>query len=176
MKDILTLTTDRFTQIRSLGEKTLEQLSEADLHWSPDEESNSIAVIVQHLAGNMISRFTDFLTTDGEKENRNRDGEFVEHGMGSQELRERWDAGWECLFAAMRPLTEADLNREVFIRGESHTVMEALLRQLSHFAYHVGQIVYIGKMRQGSAWKTLSIARGASQQFNTALSQSQNKK
>src|SRR5665213_1341085 len=154
MKDFLTLTLDRFEQLRSQGEKTLAQLSDADVHWSPDSESNSIAVIVQHLHGNMLSRFTDFLTSDGEKPNRQRDEEFIEHEISLEELKKMWSEGWDCVFAAIRPLKEADVSREVFIRGESQTVMEALLRALSHIAYHVGQIVYIGKHRKSSAWMT----------------------
>jgi hypothetical protein len=159
MKDFLTLTLDRFEQLRSQGEKTLTQLSDADVHWSPDTESNSIAVIIQHLYGNMRSRFTDFLTSDGEKPNRHRDEEFIEHSLSLADLKKMWSEGWDCVFAALQPLNEEDLSREVFIRGESHTVMEAILRQLSHYAYHVGQIVYLGKHRKGSAWKTLSIPK-----------------
>ncbi|HET6400063.1 MAG TPA: DUF1572 family protein [Candidatus Kapabacteria bacterium] len=159
MKDFLTLTLDRFEQLRSQGEKTLAQLSEEDAHWSPDPESNSIAVIVQHLHGNMLSRFTDFLTTDGEKPTRHRDEEFIGHALSLADLKKMWSEGWDCVFSAIRPLKEADLSREIFIRCESHTVMEALMRALSHIAYHVGQIVYLGKHRKGSQWKTLSIPR-----------------
>jgi len=137
------------------------------MHWTPDAESNSIAVIVQHLHGNMLSRFTDFLTTDGEKPNRQRDEEFVEHQLSLADLQKLWSEGWESVFAAIRPLTDADLAREVFIRGESHSVMEAILRQLSHYAYHVGQIVLLAKMRKGGQWKTLSIPRGKSQDYVT---------
>ena len=159
MNDFLNLIQDRFEQLRSQGEKTLAQLSDGDVHWSPDEESNSIAVIVQHLHGNMLSRFTDFLTTDGEKPARHRDEEFIEHALSLEELKQMWREGWDCVFAAIRPLKEADLSRKVFIRGESHTVLEALLRALSHIAYHTGQIVYIGKHRKGEEWKTLSIPK-----------------
>ncbi|MFI5202424.1 MAG: DUF1572 family protein [Candidatus Kapaibacterium sp.] len=159
MKDFLPLTLDRFEQLRSQGEKTLAQLSDADVHWAPDAESNSIAVIVQHLHGNMLSRFTDFLTTDGEKPTRHRDEEFIEHTLSLDDLKKMWGEGWDCVFSAIRPLKEADLSREVFIRGEAQTVMEALIRALSHIAYHVGQIVYIGKHRKGSEWKTLSIPK-----------------
>lgn len=166
-KTFLSLSLDRFEQLRSLGTKTLEQLNDEQIHWSPDAESNSIAVIVQHLYGNMLSRFTDFLTSDGEKPNRNRDMEFIEQKLSLNELQKRWDIGWDCVFAAMRPLTQDDLDREVFIRGESHTVMEAILRQISHYAYHVGQIVYIGKHLKGAEWKTLSIPKGKSEQFVT---------
>src|ERR1019366_6994594 len=111
------------------------------------------------------SRFTDFLTSDGEKPDRNRDGEFIEQKLSLKELQKRWDAGWDCVFSAIRPLTNNDLDREVFIRGESHTVMEAILRQISHYAYHAGQIVYIGKHIKGVDWKTLSIPRGKSEEF-----------
>ena len=159
MKDFLALTLDRFDQLRTLGEKTLEQISDEDVHWVPDPESNSIAIIVQHLHGNMLSRFTDFLTTDGEKPTRDRDEEFIEHELRLPDLKRMWSEGWECVFAAVRPLDEGDLGREVFIRGESHTVMEALLRALGHFAYHTGQIVYIGKHRKAAEWKTLSIPK-----------------
>jgi hypothetical protein len=162
MKYFLSLTFERFEQLRSLGTKSLDQLSDDDIHWSPDAESNSIAVIVQHLHGNMLSRFTDFLTTDGEKPNRERDSEFVDRMMRLAEVKKLWDVGWDCVFTAIRPLMDADLSREVFIRGESHSVMEAILRQLSHYAYHVGQIVYLAKMRKSSEWKTLSIPRGKS--------------
>jgi hypothetical protein len=166
-KNFLTLSLDRFEQLRSLGTKALEQLNNDDVHWSPDAESNSIAVIVQHLYGNMLSRFTDFLTSDGEKQNRNRDEEFIEQGLSLAELQKRWDIGWDCVFAAIRPLPMDDLEKEIFIRNESHTVMEAILRQISHYGYHVGQIVYIGKHMKGAAWKTLSIPRGKSEQFVT---------
>lgn len=166
-KNFLTLSLDRFEQLRELGTKTLAQLNDDAIHWSPDAESNSIAVIVQHLYGNMLSRFTDFLTSDGEKPNRNRDTEFVEQKLTLDELKKRWDAGWDCMFAAIRPLTLNDIKREIFIRGESHTVMEALLRQISHYGYHVGQIVYIGKHLKGAEWKTLSIPRGKSEEFLT---------
>jgi hypothetical protein len=166
-KTFLTLSLDRFEQLRSLGTKTLEQLNDDDVHWSPDAESNSIAIIVQHLYGNMISRFTDFLTSDGEKPDRNRDSEFIEQRLSIAELQKRWNAGWDCVFSAIGPLTINDLDKKIFIRNESHTVMEAILRQISHYGYHVGQIVYIGKHLKGSEWKTLSIPRGKSEQFVT---------
>jgi hypothetical protein len=165
MKNFLSLSIDRFEQLQSLGAKTLDQLNDEQIHWSPDAESNSIAVIVQHLYGNMLSRFTDFLTTDGEKPDRHRDSEFVEQKLSLDELRKKWNEGWDCVFAAIRPLTNDDIEKEVFIRGESHTVMEAILRQISHYGYHVGQIVYIGKHIKGSEWKTLSIPRGKSEEF-----------
>ena len=166
-KTFLSLSIDRFEQLRLLGSKIIEQLNDEQIHWSPDAESNSIAIIVQHLYGNMLSRFTEFLTSDGEKPNRNRDEEFIEQRLSLTELQKRWDIGWDCVFAAVRPLTNDDIDREVFIRGESHTVMEAILRQISHYGYHVGQIVYIGKHLKGSDWQTLSIPRGKSGEFVT---------
>jgi hypothetical protein len=167
-KNFLSISIDRFEQLQSLGSKTLDQLNDEQIHWSPDAESNSIAVIMQHLYGNMLSRFTDFLTTDGEKPDRHRDTEFVEQKLSLDELKKRWNEGWDCVFVAIRPLTNDDLEKEVFIRGESHTVMEAILRQISHYGYHVGQIVYIGKQIKGSEWHTLSIPRGKSGDFVTS--------
>jgi hypothetical protein len=158
-KTFIALTIQLLQSQRSLLDKTLVQLRDEDIHWIPDVESNSIAVIVQHLHGNMLSRFTDFLTTDGEKPSRKRDEEFVEHPLTLSELQHLMDEGWQCVFAAIEPLTESDLSREVFIRGESHTVMEAILRQISHYAYHIGQIVYIGKHLKSDDWQTLSIPR-----------------
>jgi len=169
MKDFLSLAIDRLKQQQSLGSKTLDQISENEAHWSPDPESNSIAIIVQHLYGNMISRFTDFLITDGEKPDRHRDNEFIEQRLPLDELKKQWNDGWSVVFSALRPLTESDLGREVFIRGESHTVMEAILRQVSHYAYHVGQIVYIGKHLRGSEWNTLSVPRGQSEAYNQSM-------
>ncbi len=148
-----------FEQQRSQGEKTLAQISEADVHWVPDPESNSIAVIVQHLHGNMLSRFTDFLTTDGEKPARQRDEEFVEHTRSLEELKRLWLEGWHRVFETVRELTSEDLAKHVSLRGTPLTVMDALLRAMNHFAYHVGQIVYLGKSRKGSEWKTLSIPK-----------------
>lgn len=159
MRDFLSILLNSFEQLRAQGEKTLAQLSDEDVHWASDPESNSIAIVVQHLHGNMVSRFTDFLTTDGEKPTRHRDDEFIEHEISLEQLDKLWQEGWDCVFEAVLPLTIGDLNREVFIRGESHSVMEALLRALQHFAYHVGQIVYIGKHLKGTEWKTLSIPK-----------------
>ena len=166
-KDFITLAIQRFEQLRDLGAKTLEQINEEQAHWSPDAESNSIAVIVQHIHGNALSRFTEFLTSDGEKPTRHRDEEFIEQHISLARLEQLWEEGWDCVFAAIRPLDNSDLDREVFIRNESHTVMEAIIRQISHYAYHVGQIVYLGKQLKGSDWKTLSIPRGRSNDFQT---------
>ena len=156
----------RLRGAKALGDKALAQLSSDDLVWSPGPESNSIAVIVQHLHGNMMSRWTNFLTSDGDKPWRDRDGEFVEPGAIDRDaLLRKWDEGWACLFAALESLTPADLDRDVIIRGEKLTALDAINRQLAHVPYHVGQIVYLARMRKGAAWQTLSIARGESKNY-----------
>lgn len=155
-----------FAQYRDLGEKAMAQVPDADLHRMIGEDGNSIAVVMQHMAGNMRSRFTDFLTSDGEKPWRDREGEFTERASGRAELLADWESGWACFFAAMDALSDADLTRTVHIRGEAHTVQEALLRQLAHYAYHVGQIVLLARASVGRAWVSLSIPRGGSQAFN----------
>lgn len=156
----------RFRNAKSLGDKALAQLSDDDLCWSPGPESNSIAVIVQHLHGNMMSRWTDFLAADGEKPWRDRDGEFVEPFQPDRnELARKWEEGWACLFSAIESLRSDDLMRDIVIRGEKLNALDAINRQLAHVPYHVGQIVYIARMRKGGAWQTLSIARGASKAY-----------
>jgi hypothetical protein len=155
-----------FKQYKKLADKAIEQIPEHFLHHQPDPESNSIYLIMKHMSGNMLSRWTDFLTTDGEKPWRNRDGEFEVDDVSDAAARIQWEKGWNCLFQTLDALTEKDLARIVTIRGEEHSVMEALNRQIAHYAYHVGQIVYIAKMIQAGAWQTLSIAKGQSAQFN----------
>lgn len=156
----------QFNYYKRLGEQAMEQLPDEALFWRYNEESNSIAVIVQHLAGNMLSRFTDFLTSDGEKPWRNRDAEF-ENGITSrQELMDRWNRGWQCLLNALGAVEESQLQQVVYIRNDGHTVMEAINRQLAHYPYHVGQIVFIAKMIVGSQWKSLSITRHKSTDYN----------
>jgi hypothetical protein len=155
-----------FEYYRSLGQKTMDQVSDEGLFWQYNEESNSIAIIVKHLHGNMLSRWTDFLTTDGEKESRERDGEFEATIRTRHELQAKYDEGWNCVFHALRPLEEADLQKVVYIRNMGHTVLEAIHRQVAHYAYHVGQIVFIGKQLQDGKWQTLSIARHASKSYN----------
>jgi hypothetical protein len=157
-----------FAYYRSLGEKAMEQLPEEKLFRTYNEESNSIAVIVNHLAGNMLSRFTDFLSSDGEKPWRNRDAEFENKFTGREALLEYWNKGWNCLLDTLNSLTEPDLDAIVYIRNEGHTVLEAVNRQLAHYSYHIGQIVYIAKMELGSDWKSLSIPRNASAGYNAA--------
>lgn len=155
-----------FRYYRGLGEKAFAQISDEHIHWQPSPDSNSVAVIVKHLSGNMLSRFTNFLTEDGEKAWRDRDAEFENDFADKAEMLAAWNAGWDCFFAAVDPLTEADLGRIVYIRNEGHTVLEALDRQLSHYAYHIGQLVYLCKLLAGENWQTLSIAKGGSQGFN----------
>ena len=155
-----------FFYYQSLAERAMAQVNDEDLHRVIVEDSNSIAVIMRHIAGNARSRFSDFLTSDGEKPWRDRDGEFTEREATREELMADWSSGWACLFSAMDSLTEADLERIVHIRNEGHTVQEALHRQLAHSAYHVGQIVVLARAFVGSAWVSLSIPRGGSQAFN----------
>lgn len=156
----------RFQSLKELSDKAFVQLSEADFHFIPDPESNSIAVMMKHIAGNMISRWTDFLTSDGEKSNRNRDSEFADEFKSHAELIEFWEKGWKCLFDAITPLTPDDLTKTVLIRKESHTVIDALNRQLSHYAYHIGQIIFLAKLIKSGEWKSLSIPRNRSQDYN----------
>ncbi|MFZ4784424.1 MAG: DUF1572 family protein [Flavobacteriales bacterium] len=161
-------TIKQFEYYKSLGDKAMAQITEEQLFWSPNAESNSIAVIVQHIAGNMLSRWTDFLTTDGEKEWRNREAEFDAVITNKTELLRIWEQGWNVFFNAIKPLTESDLERIVYIRNQGHTVTEAIQRQLAHYPYHIGQMVYLAKMMADSNWQSLSIPRGNSKQFNDA--------
>lgn len=156
----------QFAYYKHLGDKTFEQLQEPDFFWQFNAESNSIAVIVKHLWGNMLSRWTDIFTTDGEKEWRNRDSEFEADLNSAAEVLEKWEAGWNCLFNTLNSLSESDLNKIIYIRNEGHTVQEAINRQLAHYPYHVGQIVFIGKMIQNEKWQSLSIPRNKSNQYN----------
>jgi Protein of unknown function (DUF1572) len=151
---------------KQLGEKAMSQLSDEDLFWQYNEESNSIAIIVQHLAGNMKSRFTDFLTSDGEKEWRNRDAEFVPVIHDRKSLEAEWESGWKTVLDTINSLTNADLERIIYIRNEGHTVMEAFNRQLAHYPYHIGQMVFIVKMLKDKDWQSLSIPKNASTSYN----------
>lgn len=153
---------------RQLGLKTIERLNAEQLQWQPEGQPNSIAHIIKHLHGNMLSRWTDFLTTDGEKPNRQRDLEFENSNQSVEELLQLWNTGWDCMLNAIRSLQETDLDRTVFIRNEPHIVIDAINRQLAHVPYHVGQIVYIGKMILKDQWESLSIPRGGSAAYNKA--------
>ncbi|MDC8106798.1 DUF1572 domain-containing protein [Chryseobacterium sp. PTM-20240506] len=159
----------RFSYYKSLGDRAFEQLSEEQLFWQFNNESNSIAVIVKHVAGNMISRWTNFLTEDGEKEYRNRDEEFVNAFKTKEEVINFWEKGWSCLLNALDQITDENLYATIYIRGEGHTVLDAVFRQLAHYPYHIGQIVYIAKMIKNDDWKTLSIPRNESQEFNMEM-------
>lgn len=156
----------QFDYYKALGEKTIDQLEEVDLFWQFNEESNSIAIIVNHLSGNMKSRWTDFLISDGEKIWRKRDQEFESIIKTKVELLEKWDEGWECLFSALDSIDKDNFDSEIFIRNQSHSIIEAINRQMMHYAYHIGQIVYIGRMIKGKNWKSLSIPKGKSKDFN----------
>ena len=158
--------TKLFSYYKSLGEKAIAQVDDTALFAEDEARSNSIAVIVKHLHGNMLSRWTDFLTTDGEKEWRQRDDEFENDIRTREELMHIWEEGWTCVFDALRQLTESDLSKTVYIRQQAHTVPDAIHRQLAHYAYHVGQIVYLGKLHAGQAWRSLSIPRGGSDAYN----------
>ena len=157
----------QFEYYKILGDKTFSQLQDEKLFWQYNDDSNSIATIVKHLWGNMLSRWTDFLTSDGEKEWRNRDAEFENDINNRQELLEKWNDGWTCLFNALNSLTTEDLNKIIYIRNQGHTVTEAINRQLAHYPYHIGQIVYLGKMLADKNWTSLSIPKGNSHAYNT---------
>ena len=154
-----------FHYYKKLAERAMEQCSEDDLQRRPGAGENSIAQIVKHLAGNMRSRWTDFLTTDGEKPDRNRDSEFEDPPADRAALLAQWEAGWALVFAALEPLADADLGRTITIRGEPHSVMQAIHRQVAHYTYHVGQIVLLARQFRGGAWHWLSIPPGRSEEF-----------
>ncbi len=161
-----------FRDYKKLAERAFEQISDEDFFRTLDEESNSIAVNMKHMAGNMLSRWTDFLTTDGEKPERNRDIEFVMlPGTTKADMIAYWDQGWKSVFDAVEPLQPEDLMRTVRIRGQDHTVVQAINRQLAHYAYHVGQIVYLAKHFKSSDWQSLSVPRNRSAEFNAQLEQ-----
>ncbi|HET8573356.1 MAG TPA: DUF1572 family protein [Edaphocola sp.] len=152
-----------FEMYKKMGDAVLERLSTEELHYCPSSESNSIAVLVKHMSGNMLSRFTDFLTTDGEKEWRDRDGEFEDTLVTKEEIIAAWEKGWTCLFTAFNSLTDDVVeNGKAVIRQEPHSIVAAFNRQLAHYAGHVGQMVYIAKVIQNEGWKSLSIPKGAS--------------
>jgi hypothetical protein len=155
-----------FRYYKRLAERAMGQVTDKQLFQVLDMEANSIAVVVKHMAGNMRSRWTDFLTTDGEKPNRNRDSEFVDPPATRAALLAEWENGWNCLFRAIEPLTDADLARKITIRGEGHSVMQAINRQLAHYPHHVGQIVLLAKHFACDRWESLSVPRNKSTEFN----------
>ncbi|MGV6829612.1 MAG: DUF1572 family protein [Flavobacteriales bacterium] len=158
--------TKQFEYYKSVGEKTFDQLEEKDLFWQFNEESNSIAIIVNHLWGNMLSRWTHFLTEDGEKEWRNRDQEFEAIIKTREDLVAKWNEGWDCLFVALKTINSDNFETKIYIRNQEHSIIEAINRQLAHYAYHIGQIVFLGKMIKSNQWKSLTIPKGKSKTFN----------
>ncbi len=161
-----------FRDYKKLAEGAFQQIDDADFFRTIDDESNSIAVNIKHLAGNMLSRWSDFLTTDGEKPERDRDMEFVMLPETTKaDMISYWEKGWACTFAAIAPLRPEDLMRTIRIRGQDHTVVQAINRQLAHYAYHVGQIVYLAKHFKSSEWQTLSVPKNKSTEFNKYLAE-----
>ena len=167
LRDSLSL----FQYYKKLAERAMEQVSDLQLFEVLDDEMNSIAIIVKHMAGNMRSRWTDFLSSDGEKPDRDRDSEFVDPPPSREALMKLWADGWDCLFTALEPLADADVTRTVTIRGEAHSVMQAIHRQIAHYAYHCGQIVLLAKHFQHAQWKPLTVPRGRSADFNKKMLQ-----
>ena len=158
-----------FRYYKKLAERAMAQVSEEQLFTTLDAEANSIAIVVKHMAGNMRSRWTDFLTSDGEKPTRNRDGEFVDPAPTRAELMADWEDGWARVFSALEPLTDDDLDRTVTIRGEAHSVMQAINRQVAHYPHHIGQIVLLAKHFAGDRWQSLSVPRNQSADFNRRI-------
>jgi hypothetical protein len=157
----------QFEYYKHLGEQAMLQVDDNHLSWQANEESNSIATIVNHLHGNMLSRWTNFLTEDGEKPWRQRDAEFQNDNIARDEIMRMWNEGWACLFNALKSITDDDLEKIIYIRNDGHTVLEAINRQLAHYPYHIGQIIFIAKMRKNEDWKSLSIPRNKSGEYNS---------
>ena len=166
MESYLTSIIKQFEYYKSLGDKTFSQLTFEEIQWQSDADSNSISIIVKHLVGNMLSRWTNFLTEDGEKEWRNRDDEFVSSFNSKEDIIASWESGWFCLFKAIKTLKEEDLESIIYIRNSGHTVSEAINRQLAHYSYHIGQIIFLGKLLKGENWESLSIPKGDSSKYN----------
>ena len=166
---ILSVAIEELQKVKKLADKSIEQLSDQQLHAAIDPEANSVAILMRHMAGNMRSRWINFLTSDGEKPDRMRDGEFEDPGQTRAELLAEWEHGWQCVFDALTPLSDADLQRIVMIRNEPHTVYKAISRQVAHYAGHAYQILLLAKHLQGPNWKTLSIPRGQSEEFNRRM-------
>jgi hypothetical protein len=158
-----------FRYYKRLAEAAMVQVTDEQLFAVLDPEMNSIALTVKHMAGNMRSRWTDFLTSDGEKPDRNRDSEFMEPPSNREELMKLWESGWNCVFSALEPLSSEDMTRTVIIRGEAHSVMQAINRQIAHYAYHCGQIVFLAKHFQSAQWKSPTVPRGQSAKFNQQM-------
>jgi len=162
----------RFKEYKGLGEKTFDQLNDDEMNFQPNEESNSIAIIIQHLNGNMTSRWSHFLSEDGEKEWRNRDDEFETHQFTKKQLMEKWNEGWKVCLESLESLTENDLSKIITIRSQPLNVVDAINRQLAHYGYHVGQIVYLGRWIRQADWKSLTIPKNKSNEYNQQMQQS----
>lgn len=158
-----------FGRYKSLGDRCFEQLNDSDIFWCPGDQSNSIALIVKHMAGNMLSRWTNFLSEDGEKPWRHRDTEFEDPYTSGKEMIAAWEKGWQCVFEALETINDKNFNDKVLIRNEEHSIPEALNRQLGHYAYHTGQIVWIAKIIKGADWQPLTIPKGKSEDFNRSM-------
>lgn len=166
MDNYLTSVIKQFEYYKSLGDKTFNQLSFDEMLWQSGEDANSVSILAKHMVGNMLSRSTNFLTEDGEKSWRNRDDEFINNFTSKEEVIAAWESGWFCLFKTIKALKTEDLDRIIYIRNDGHTVIEAINRQLMHYAYHIGQIVFLGKLLKGEDWKSLSIPKGNSAVYN----------
>lgn len=168
-KDFIESLVSEFRRYKTLGEKTFAQLSDDEIHWRNDTNDNSIAIIVKHIAGNMLSRWTNFLTEDGEKNWRHRETEFENPPTTKAEMIAAWEKGWNCLFEALDMVNKENFNQKIKIRNEEHSILEAVQRQLGHYANHVGQIVYVGRMIKSNDWQSLSIPKGGSADFNKKM-------
>jgi len=166
MSSYLTSVIKQFEYHKSLGDKSFAQLNDEDIHWTFNSETNSISILVKHMVGNMLSRWTHFFEEDGEKEWRQRDQEFEGTYSNKSEMIAAWEKGWQCVFDALSPLIDDDLERIIYIRNQGHSVTEAINRQMMHYAYHVGQIVILSKMKIGENWQSLSIPKGQSKSYN----------
>jgi len=176
VSDYLADALSSFRAYKKLADKAVDQIKDDELFVTLDEESNSIAVVMKHMAGNMISRWTDFLTTDGEKPDRHRDMEFViESNTTRNDVMDYWERGWKCVFDAIEFLQPEDFEKTVTIRGQVHTILQAINRQMTHYAYHVGQIVFLAKHFRSTEWQSLSVPRNRSAQFNQFLAESSDK-
>ena len=165
IEEYLSNVTKQFKSYKEVADKTLNQLEEKDLHWRFNNESNSIASIIIHISENMLSRWTDFFTSDGEKKSRNRDQEFEPQNLSKQELLVKWEKGWDCLFTALHSINKNNFNQPIYIRNKQHKLIESITRQIAHYPYHIGQIAYVGKMILNTKWQTTSIAKGKSEEF-----------
>lgn len=162
----------RLLYYKDLGDKTFAQLTDDDFHFIPAEECNSIAIIIQHMHGNMLSRWTNFLTTDGEKEWRKRDAEFEDQQLNKVQLLNLWEEGWNCFLNAVKSLSDNDLEKTIYIRSQPLSVIDAFYRQFAHYPYHVGQIIYTAKILKNKNWQNLSVARGRSAEYTNELKNS----